>query len=237
MRRQLFIAAATVLTAALTGCAMKCKINCTAVLVQLPCGPEKVMNGSFENGPFAPNPSGVMPLPNGAKELSGWTIANKGPSSLLWVGKNGLGLAPQDGQKFINLAGSLPGPIPVVDQMFQLDPGRYLVQFAVGWDGVRNPAGIVKVDWALYPLDSMGNPPNPLPITTVPTHGVSTNHWEPFTSTIQSFGGTWELQFQATSGQILGGPFPFIGLDGVSVKELFPFDSRACLPGTGVPIK
>ena len=232
MRKRLFIAAAaTLLIGASTGCAIKCRVNCTAVLVQLPCGPEKVKNGDFAGGKFMPNSSGVMPLPDSATDLSDWQIVNKnGPSSLLWVGaQNGLGLVSQDGSNFINLFGSLPGPIPQLVQPLRVEPGRYLLQFAVGWDGVRNPKGIVTVNVS---LGGQGTPP-------ATTHGTSPNHWELFTDTftIRPPGGTVTLQFQAAKDQVLGGPFPFIGLDSVTLKELLPFDSQACLPGTGVPIK
>jgi len=39
---------AILLVATLCRCGpIKCKVNCAAVLVQLPCGPEQVVNGSF----------------------------------------------------------------------------------------------------------------------------------------------------------------------------------------------
>jgi hypothetical protein len=245
MKSRFFAAAATILIAALAACATK-KIR--AVLVQLPCGAEKIVNGSFEQGPFLANPSGVMPLPNNASALLGWTIFSPGPNSLLWVEnlpQGGVGVSTPFGSKFIDLSGSLPrnndpkDPFPLVSQQFQLEPGRYLLQFAVGWDRARNPNGVVAVDWALFLVPvSLGTPRSG---GTVQTDGSDTNNWHLFTTVVQTDGGKMTLQFATHPGQTFGGPaggLPlFIGLDSVSLRELFPMASRACLPGTGVIIK
>jgi hypothetical protein len=245
LRSRFIAATATILIAALAACAPK---NIRAVVVQLPCGHEKISNGDFEKGPFVGNDSGVMPLANGASVLSGWTISSPGPNSLLWVEnrpQGGVGVSTPFGSKFIDLSGSLPrnndpqDPFPLVSQQFQLEPGRYLLQFAVGWDRARNPNGVVAVDWTLFVAPaSLGTP---LSGGTVRTDGSDTNNWHLFTTVAQTTGGMTTLQFAVHPGQTFGGPtggLPlFIGLDSVSLRELFPMESRACLPGTGVIIK
>ncbi|HUK18845.1 MAG TPA: hypothetical protein VLW65_20635 [Bryobacteraceae bacterium] len=242
MRKKLLIAAfATMPIAVSPAQSLQKNRNQAEIGPQLPCGSETVSNGSFEEGNFVPNTAArFMTLPSGATDLRSWTIFSIGkpPSlpanQLLWFDNNNTaGVRSPFSDHFIDLTG-ITDAVPLsLSQQITLESGRYLLQLAVGWDRPRNPSGIVMVDWALTPAGQTGS----IPYNTVKTDGTSANNWQLLHDTaIATNGGPMVLQFEAHPGQTVNGsPLQFIGLDNVSLKKLFPPDSRACLEGKKLP--
>src|SRR5215469_9949175 len=102
-------------------------------------GPSRWLTAAFEGGQFS---GFILPLPIDAKDLSGWNISssdpnNKLPNPLAWIkndnspGSN-VGVVTPFGSEFIDLSGAFDRqPFPRVTQDLSLEPGPYLLQFAL----------------------------------------------------------------------------------------------------------
>jgi hypothetical protein len=224
------IVGAAIALAALTGCARR--FNGPLLIALFPCGLETVANGDFENGNLVANTTlgpGIMNLGNQAKDLSPWIVTAKGSPvhPLTWADNSNLfHITTPSGSRFLDLTGTLDtDPYPVVSQDIKLAPGQHLLQFAVGWARpfTNRDTGIVQVDWQLtFDTDPRvqfsSTPP-------VQTNGLSQNNWESFSAILPiDRGGMWTLKFNAHASQAA----TFIGLDSVSLKQLFPQGSFAC---------
>jgi len=231
----------------------------------VPCGPEQVNNGSFDNlsgkfDPTSPNWAAAhfMLEPMGSTDLSGWNIpvlpnsANK----LAWLDNtNTLGVQCPLSKFFIDLTGTADGqPLRIESPgaNSNIEAADYQLQMALGWDRSRNPSGKVTVDWHFEWYDpnlpGTGDQKWTGPGGQVSTTGSSANNWEVVQTTVSvppdittkadATIGT-RLRLSASTGQHdqNGTPLSFIGVTNVSMKMLFPQGSRACTWGTKTPPK
>jgi hypothetical protein len=204
--------------------------------VQLPCGSDLIVNGSFETGGFVSDGRGFMALPNESTAIDGWTVriergGNTSANNLVWLTTpNSAGIAaptlpPPEGNKmFLNLAGSKISsfePYPSINQSLTVEPGTYELGFYLGSEPV--PIS-VDVTTTLNDLPSS--------IVTV-TQGASppVASWQlQHFDVVVPFGGTLSIRFNTTPKTAPGsnGVF-FVGLDKVTLKRLKPVGS--CING------
>ena len=180
-------------------------------IVQVPCGDNLILNGSFEEGNFRPIADGFMPLNTNASDLTAWTIAaNANP--LAWVGNgNRFSVTTPDGEHFIDLSGQFDRDIfPSMSQTVSLQAGRYELKFNIGQDAVHGFPGPVSVDVTATGAASRED------TFTTETNGPN---WQPITSELGARAtGNVQLRFNAHTGQTKR----FIGVDSVSLKRFMP---------------
>jgi hypothetical protein len=163
---------------------------------------ELIVNGSFEDGAFAPANGYAMVIEPGATAMTGWEAIN---ASFAWIGQGDpWGLDASDGNLFLDLTGWRTGaPFGGVRQTIATLPGRqYLVSLALGSSSNWGRPSAVTVSAA-----------DAVETFTSPVTG-STNDWQ-----------TNEMTFVATAAQttisIVGSAgVNYIGLDDVSVVDL-----------------
>ena len=158
-----------------------------------------LVNGSFENGNFAPPGNATMSLAVGSTAMTGWTTFN---DTLSWIGTgNPWGLSANDGARFLDLTDLAAGaPFGGVVQTVATSPGSsYVLSFDLG----------SSTFW--------GRPD----AITASAAGTSATFTSPLTGT----NNDWQrvsMAFTATSAttsvQLLGSAaFNYIGLDNVSL--------------------
>jgi hypothetical protein len=187
---------------------------------QLPCGPNLFAddkNGSFENGNFRPLPfpDTYMPLPDGATDLTGWTI-HAGRNPLAWSSnENRFGIKTPSGTHFIDLTGpSDAEPYPSLSQGIALPPGRYQLSFALGQD--RN-------DGFPGPVSAGINTEGVFTHQQTFTTDANRDNWQTFAFDVDvKSGGTLQVSFGATAGQSKPPQVKYVGLDNVSLRQYLP---------------
>ena len=161
-----------------------------------------VVNGSFEDGTFAPPSNATMSLAPGATALHGWEITG---DLISWIGVgNPFGLSASDGDRFLDLTEHSDGPpFGGVRQTIVTTPGtEYVLSFYLGSS------------------NRWGRPS----AVTVSAGGTV----ETFRSALTGTDNDWDLhslRFTASAAlttiSIAGAEGnAYIGLDGVSVKDL-----------------
>lgn len=132
-----------------------------------------IVNGSFEDGAFAPPGNATMTLVPGATALQGWEVFNDNVS---WIENgNPFGLTAKDGNRFLDLTDYLNGaPYGGIRQTIVTVPGRsYRLSLYLGSSTTHGrPSAVVATaggasatftgpatgtnnDWDLYSLDFM----------------------------------------------------------------------------------
>jgi len=187
---------------------------------QVPCGPDLFAgdkNGSFEIGNFKPLPfpDTYMPLPDGATDLTSWTIhARSNP--LAWSSNdNRFQIKTPYGTHFLDLTGPSDAErYPGLSQGIALQPGRYQLSFALGQDRNNGFPGPVSGD-----ITTAGIFTHQQTFTT----DANGDNWQTFALDVDAkSAGALQLSFGATAGQSKPTLVRYVGLDNVSLRQYLP---------------
>lgn len=187
-------------------------------LVTWPDEQNRLKNGSFEEGAFAPNQNNVMPVQPGNTAIKEWEVmVNKASSpDIVWLQNgNGFFITTPDGNRFLDLTGNetvLNGPFGGVRQFFQTATGfDYRVRFNVGV-AMNFPGPVtVTVKWGTSADDE-----NAKAQTCGPFDAKSGVAWNTCEHRFTATGAQTILTISGTSGT------RYIGLDKVSVDCYAP---------------
>jgi hypothetical protein len=188
-----------------------------------------IVNGSFEDGNFAPNrDSGTMQLFNGATDITGWTVNGGGGGAggdVAWElnanqsGGNPWGFYASQGTHFIDLTGyandgnNPHGGVNLSQTVNTIAGQSYYLSFDVGsshaYSGSANPVVQVTVNGTPATYIFTGN-------VSLPDAAGSNNHWQQAGFVFTSTGGPATIDFLATT---LGGD-NVIDLDNVSLTAV-----------------
>jgi len=161
-----------------------------------------LVNGSFEEGAFAPPSNATMTLAPGATTMTGWEVFNASPT---WIGVGDpWGLDAVDGNLFLDLTGYHSGaPFGGVRQTIATVPGHeYRVSFHLGSSNTYGRPSAVTV--------SAGGTSGTF---TSPLMG-STNDWELHSLVFTASESRTAVSIVGSAGR------DYIGLDDVSVVDL-----------------
>jgi hypothetical protein len=179
-----------------------------------------LVNGSFEDGTFAPPSNQTVTLAPGATTMPGWVVIN---DSIAWIGTgNPWGLSAFAGDRFLDLSDYSAGaPFGGVAQTFATTPGtEYQVTFSLG----------SSTFWG-RPASLVVSAPGLSQTFTSPTTGTN-NDWQAEMLTFTAAATTTTLSFVGASG------VNYIGLDDVSVTALAavpePSTTLLLLAGAGL---
>jgi hypothetical protein len=189
-------------------------------VMQVPCGNDLFAdgNGSFESGNFVVNGGCGMDLPDGATDLTAWTIAvdQKSHNPMGWCSnENRFSVKAHDGDKFITLAGDgnpPQEPYPLIKRTgISVHQGHYRLGFFLGQDRNEGFPGPVSADIRISGAATLQS--------TRVTDANGPN-WQPFTVDFDvPADGTVDIAFNATAGQSKQ-PARYVGLDSVSLFRL-----------------
>ena len=176
-----------------------------AVLIALAAGASGaaeanlLVNGSFENGNFAPPGNATMSLAVGSTAMTGWTTFN---DTLSWIGTgNPWGLTANDGARFLDLTDLSAGaPFGGIRQTVATTAGAsYTLSFDLG----------SSTFWG-RPDSITASAAGTSATFTSPTTGGN-NDWQRVTMTFTAASETTTMQLLGTAA------FNYIGVDNVSL--------------------
>jgi hypothetical protein len=170
------------------------------VAFTVPAHSATIVNGSFEDGIFAPVAQDTQTLNAGDMTITGWTIIS---DEVAWIGPgNPFGVSASDGQKFLDLTDFQDAPpFGGVSQTISTVAGEdYILSFDLGSSAAAGLISEINVTAG----SAMG---------TFSTSNVSSNNfWETIDFAFTATGASTDLSFVGNDGD------RFIGLDNISIR-------------------